>query len=165
MVCDTYLQKPIVKSTFPVTFCKRLHTFDDFWGCRFVWHPKDTKSGPPPGVVGQSGTLRTPKAVPHVDFWSISGRFLIDFRNQPPEATHKTTSDRVLWRDLPCPTSWVSAQHQMFYTSIRPHRFVTGRSNNHCCTIPKSSDSVSVLVFDMVASSSGLLFGPPARQK
>ena len=100
-----------------------------------------------------------------VDFRSISDRFRVDFRNHPPEAAHKTSSDRVLWRDLRCPTSWVSAQHQMFYTSIRPHRFVTGRSNNHCCTIPKSSDSVSVLVFDMVASSSGSLFGTSARQK
>ena len=63
------LQKPIVKSTFSGNFCKRLNTFDDFWGCRFVWHPEDTKSGPPPGVVGQSGTLRTPKVVPHLGWF------------------------------------------------------------------------------------------------
>ena len=69
MVCGTYLQKPIVKSKVPEKFCKRLNTFDDFWGCRFVWHPKDTKSGPPPGVVGQSGTLRTPKVVPHLGWF------------------------------------------------------------------------------------------------
>ena len=30
MVCDTYLQKPIVKSTFSGSFCKRLNTFDNF---------------------------------------------------------------------------------------------------------------------------------------
>ena len=92
MVCDTYLQKPIVKSKVPGNFCKRLNTFDDFWGCRFVWHPKDTKSGPPPGVDGQSGT---PKVVPHPGWpghlapkghqkrsptW-ISSRFPVDFRS------------------------------------------------------------------------------------
>ena len=32
MVCDTYLQKAIVKSTFLVNFCKRRNTFDNFWG-------------------------------------------------------------------------------------------------------------------------------------
>ena len=32
MVCDTYLQKPTVKSALSGNFCKRLNTFDDFWG-------------------------------------------------------------------------------------------------------------------------------------
>ena len=49
MVCDTFLQKPVVKSKVPEKICKRLNTFDDFWGCRFVWHPEDTQNGPPPG--------------------------------------------------------------------------------------------------------------------
>ena len=82
MVCDAYLQKSIVKSKVPEKFCKRLNTFDDFWGCRFVWHPGDTQSGPPPGVVGQSGTLRTPKVVP-----TWGGSFIWhpkDTKNNPP---------------------------------------------------------------------------------
>ena len=32
MACDTYLPKSIEKSTFSVNFCKRLNTFDNFWG-------------------------------------------------------------------------------------------------------------------------------------
>ena len=32
-----------------------------------IWHPEDTKSGPPPGMFGSSGTLRTPKVVRHLD--------------------------------------------------------------------------------------------------
>ena len=76
-----------MKWTFSGNFCKRLNTFDNFhqkwsptWGGRVIWHPKDTKSGPPPGVAKSSGTLRTPKAVPHLDFRSISCRFPIGFR-------------------------------------------------------------------------------------
>ena len=55
MVCDTYLQKPMVKSQFPSKICKRLNTFDYF-------HPKWL----PPGVVRPSGTLRSPNVVPHL---------------------------------------------------------------------------------------------------
>ena len=43
-----------------------------------IWHPKDTKSGPPPGVVGSPGTLWTPSVVPQLgapsDFSSIFAR-------------------------------------------------------------------------------------------
>ena len=98
MVCDTYLQKHIVKLTFSGTFCKRSNTFDNF---STDGHPTDTESGPPPRVAISSGTLGTQKVVPHLgsissrfpvgfrsvfgrfpdDFRTISGRFPIDFRS------------------------------------------------------------------------------------
>ena len=44
------------------------------WGGRFVWHPKDTKSGPHVNFRSISERFV-------VEFWSISDRFPIDFRS------------------------------------------------------------------------------------
>ena len=47
------------------------YSFFQLPSSRAIWtvrHPKDTKSGHPPGVVGSPGTLRTPNVVPHLGF-------------------------------------------------------------------------------------------------
>ena len=47
-------------------------------GGRFVWHPEDTKSAPPPRMAVGTSTLRPQKVVPHLR--STSNGFPINFQ-------------------------------------------------------------------------------------